>query len=247
MSNARVVEWMGERWTRSLQRVEGFGVVVDVRPITPTTGGSVMHPQIRPYIGADQEMIAPYAPDVSARVAECIPELLPRLAGLVATLRVDTGTRLGVGDAVDVYARALRAHLGQLPPHEPTAKDQRAFDRARARYLDAQSREDTYRLEVILRKYGSLRPSVSWLNRTETAKLETFARARDRAGEALLAVLDRVGCRQWRSGVPYHWIMSNLSWDDATTRDALSVVPPCAYGSSARDMERFARAIDAAS
>jgi hypothetical protein len=56
----------------------------------------------------------------------------------------------------------------------------------------------------------------------------------------MFALLDRIGGRSWRSLVPHHWVMEELSYEDATTRDALSAVPPCGYGASARDVENFA-------
>jgi hypothetical protein len=46
-----------------------------------------------------------------------------------------------------------------------------------------------------------------------------------------------------RSLVPHWWVMEDLSYEDATTRGALSVVPPCGYGARPSDVERFAAAV----
>lgn len=125
-------------------------------------------------------------------------------------------------------------------------QDQQRFERAQQRYRDAIERRDAFRYGVLLRKYGRLDPSRAWMTRGEIDRLDRFRRAEDRAGDALFAVLDRVSLRGWRSGPPFAWVMTELSWTDATTADALSVVPPCGYGSTPRDMELFAAPISVA-
>lgn len=117
--------------------------------------------------------------------------------------------------------------------------DRQRFESARRRYREAEERRETFRC-AMLAKYGRLDPSRAWMTRGEVDRLERVRRAEDRAGDALFAVLDRVSARSWRSGPPFWWIMTELSWEDVTTSGALTVIPPCDYGSCPRDMERFA-------
>jgi hypothetical protein len=125
-----------------------------------------------------------------------------------------------------------------------SARDRARFEAIRARWVKACDAERAYRLDVLLSRYAKTNPSSSWLNATERRRLEAFRRAQDRASDAMFELLDRIGGRYWRSLIPHHWVMEELSYEDATTRGALSVVPPCGYGTSAREVERFAAAID---
>jgi hypothetical protein len=125
----------------------------------------------------------------------------------------------------------------------PTAADKRRFETAQARYRAAYDARETFRLEVLARKYGTRTPSESWLLKGERDKLERYQSAMDRASDALFSVLDTVAPRHWRSTVPHHWIMTELVWADAVTEDELSVTPPPAYGASTRDVACFAAAL----
>jgi len=116
------------------------------------------------------------------------------------------------------------------------------FAAIQRRYAVVQEREAT--LEgCFLRKYGTCRPSSAWITRGEQDKIDAIGRAADREINAMFALLDEVSPRHWRSGAPFHWVMTSLTWDDAITGERLSVVPPAAYGYSTRDAEAFASAL----
>lgn len=117
------------------------------------------------------------------------------------------------------------------------------FDAIKRRYANAKAREDAYRLDVLLRKYGQCRPPISWLTRGENKRIETFRRSQDRAIESMMTLLARVSDRNWYSGSPCHWIMRELTYSDAITSDALSIIPPPAYGYREQDARRFAEAL----
>ncbi len=121
--------------------------------------------------------------------------------------------------------------------------DREHFERIRARYLAAKQREDAYRLEVLLPKYGQMRPQRGWLTRTELKKLETVRRAQDREYDRFFLLLDRIAGRDFRNGVPWVWVMENLTYEDAITKGQLSVVPPVYYGGTERGAEEFAQAV----
>lgn len=121
--------------------------------------------------------------------------------------------------------------------------NQRKFESAQARYRAAHEARETYRFDVLFRKYGPRTPSESWMLKGERAKLERYQAAMDRASDSLFAVLESSSPRAWGSTVPHHWIMSELTWQDVVTDGALSVTPPPAYGYTQRDVARFAAAL----
>jgi hypothetical protein len=123
-----------------------------------------------------------------------------------------------------------------------SARDRARFEAIRARWVKSCDAERAYRMDVLLRRYGKMDPPSYWPNATERRRLDTFRRAQDRASDAMFELLDRIGGRYWRSLVPHWWVMEDLSYEDATTRGALSVVPPCGYGARPSDVERFATA-----
>ena len=74
-------------------------------------------------------------------------------------------------------------------------------------------------------------------------KREQYARytaAADKIADKFFALLDSISPRNWRSGVPWYWILEHLTYADAITPDQLAVVPPCAYGLTPQDMIHFA-------
>jgi hypothetical protein len=79
----------------------------------------------------------------------------------------------------------------------------------------------------------------------ERKRLERLQRAADRAQEAFTSYLCTIAPaeRDWYRGVPLHWLIDSLTYADAVTRDALSVVPPAAYGYAESWPRMFARAI----
>jgi hypothetical protein len=123
-----------------------------------------------------------------------------------------------------------------------SARDRARFEAIRARWVKACDAERAYRLDVLLSRYAKTNPSSSWLNATERRRIDAFRRAQDRASDAMFELLDRIGGRYWRSLIPHNWVMEELSYEDAITRGALSVVPPCGYGAHPREVERFATA-----
>jgi hypothetical protein len=120
--------------------------------------------------------------------------------------------------------------------------DRKRFDAIRARWCKSREAERAYRLDVLFDKYGDRYPPDYWLTATERRRLEVFRRAQDRASDAMFALLERIGGRSWKSLIPHHWVMEELTFEDATTRGRLSAVPPCGYGASRLYVESFAGA-----
>lgn len=124
-----------------------------------------------------------------------------------------------------------------------TSPDRARFDAIRRRYMAAVDRERAYRMDVLYERYRDRAPSRSWMTNSEITRLERFRAAQDREGEKMFALLERISPRDWRSGVPYVWVMESLSFEDAVTDGALSTVPDVAYGQTEADVRRFAASL----
>jgi hypothetical protein len=74
-------------------------------------------------------------------------------------------------------------------------------------------------------------------------KADKAGAAQDRASDAIFAWLDAHSPRNWRVGVPAFWTCAELTFEDATTRGKLSLVPPVAWGGVPQDSIRFAAAL----
>ena len=120
-----------------------------------------------------------------------------------------------------------------------TGADEGRFVAIQRRYGEARERERAFRDDVLSKKYGRSDPPGAWLTRTERRRLDSFHRAHARLADAMTALLARVSQRDWASGAPLHWIMTTLTYADATTTGALSVSPPPPYGHTIRDMRHF--------
>jgi hypothetical protein len=115
------------------------------------------------------------------------------------------------------------------------------FERIRSRYNDTQRRKHLFD-DDMRRKYGVSNPASAWMTRGEQAREDAIRKAEGRWMDAMFNLLDSIGGRNFRSGCPAHWVMECLSFEDATTTGKMSVVPPCAFGCTPKDAERFAAA-----
>jgi hypothetical protein len=52
--------------------------------------------------------------------------------------------------------------------------------------------------------------------------------------------LNKISARDFGRGFASHWILQWLTYDDAVTRGALSMIPESAYGYSDAEVRRFA-------
>lgn len=90
-------------------------------------------------------------------------------------------------------------------------------------------------------KYGEVYNA----KRSERDKLDKLRERESKAADAIFAWLEANSPRNWRHGCPYYWICTELTYADAVTSGALSVVPPVCYGGSPQDSIRFARPVAA--
>lgn len=107
-----------------------------------------------------------------------------------------------------------------------TKADHDRFDSLRARILA--KRKELNDLDVAMHvKYGP-GAQLRWMKRAEASKIEKARAAMDKLGESFWKVLDTVSPVDWRYGVPQHWVLENLTWEEAT--GAVPANPPKAYG-----------------
>lgn len=77
-------------------------------------------------------------------------------------------------------------------------------------------------------------------------RLAVLERAERRAWDRFWKYLCVISTRAWEAGVPVSWIREALTYDDAVTTSALSVIPPPAYGYTVEESRRFAWPVQAA-
>lgn len=80
-------------------------------------------------------------------------------------------------------------------------------------------------------------------NKTELQKLERAGVQTQKASEKFYTWLDCNSPRNWRSGIPIWWVCSELTYEDAMTKDRLANMPPPAFGYTIKDRETFAKAL----
>jgi hypothetical protein len=113
--------------------------------------------------------------------------------------------------------------------------DKKRWDDLHAAYAKAGEAANEYDRQLS-RKYGSIYQS-SWLKKGDRDKLDALRARADKIGDKIVELLVRVSPRgeAWLSGVPAHWIRSELTWEDAIRpkNEPLSVTPPSAWGGGA--------------
>lgn len=109
------------------------------------------------------------------------------------------------------------------------------FERLQTRAQDADRKVTDLRLALERQYQDDLYAPAG--KRRELERLKVSASKHESRYFEYLQVLSP---RRWEQGVPYRWIRDVLTYDDAVTTDALSVVPPPAYGYQVQDSQRFA-------
>ena len=81
-----------------------------------------------------------------------------------------------------------------------------------------------------------------WAKRSERNRLEQLRARANRHQNRLYEFLATFATRDFTSGVPCHWVVSSLTYDDATTAGPMVATPPPAWGYTAYDAQQFALA-----
>lgn len=100
------------------------------------------------------------------------------------------------------------------------------FESIRAAAAKTKDARDEYRTQIEI-KYGKL----LWAKASEQKRYERLCAAYDRQVDRMFKLLEPAP-REWRCGVPFHWVVEKLSFDDAfrPKDEPLSVEPPRAFG-----------------
>jgi hypothetical protein len=117
--------------------------------------------------------------------------------------------------------------------------------RERFEYLQSQARaaradRATFRIDLEV-KYGS--GNVAYASRGERKRLEQLDAREKRTFDRFFKFLETLSPRAWGIGFPCSWLVYSLTFDDACTRGALSVVPPAAFGYTEHEARQFAGAL----
>jgi hypothetical protein len=88
-------------------------------------------------------------------------------------------------------------------------------------------------------KYGNWIWAPAWT----CDRVNRLSLAESKAQDRIIEWLEEYSPRGWRTGIPCHWLCTDLTEADALTAGPLSVVPPPAYGSTEADSRRFALAV----
>lgn len=115
---------------------------------------------------------------------------------------------------------------------------QEYFERLQARWRAADVALSEHSASLRYR-YGN-----TW--QAKPAERKRLDALRDREGhavDAIMAWLDNHSPRDWRRGVPCHYVCGALTYADAVTSGPLSVVPPVAFGCYQSDAVRFAQPV----
>jgi hypothetical protein len=118
------------------------------------------------------------------------------------------------------------------------ASNRERFEKLQASIRELDRQQTDYAIDLRV-KYSA----VHYAKPAERKRLDAMRERINRLADKLFAIIDADSGRDWHSGVPWHWIVTSLSYDDMTTRGQLAVVPPPAYGYTDRDMQIFAQPV----
>lgn len=124
---------------------------------------------------------------------------------------------------------------------KPT-KQHEQFAKLQIAWCQIEAKRSEYRQTVLWSRYRKFDPPQSWLTKAERAKLDSFRRQEGRVLDKMMALLDKISPRNWRSGAPVSWVMTELTYPDAITDGELHAIPPAPYGYSEKEMQVFALA-----
>jgi hypothetical protein len=122
-----------------------------------------------------------------------------------------------------------------------STRDRNRFLDLQRRWIDAYGEYETMRWRL-REKYGPHTWDYHY-SAAERRKLDSLSRRMDRLVASMYRLLSRISPRDWSHVVPTRWVMSELSFEDAITDGAMSVIPNPAYGYTREDARRFAERV----
>lgn len=115
-----------------------------------------------------------------------------------------------------------------MDTEKPVRKPTRAqFEQRLTRLRKCDDASAKFRLGIAVRN-GSF--AIAYLGTKERKKYEKLYAAWSKAWDSFFATLQTVSPRDWKYNVPVPWIISEVSWQMATSSGAIPVPPPCING-----------------
>lgn len=122
------------------------------------------------------------------------------------------------------------------------AADHRKFIAIKTKWFELRRKQEEYE-SMLFHRYGKHNPPSNWLSAVDKKKADAIRDQMNKTSHRMHELLERVSPRDWSRGIAAHWIMDNLSWEDAITTGPLSMIPHASYGTTQAEVDRFARAI----
>lgn len=124
-----------------------------------------------------------------------------------------------------------------------TAADKKKWDSLHAAWAKARAAEDELTTKFVRKYSGSYQDS--WLTRAERTKKDKLRDKRSEIETKIFEHVVKISPRgeRWKTGVPSHWVVTQLTWEDAVrpANEPLSVVVPGAWGYRDGTMNENAR------
>lgn len=127
----------------------------------------------------------------------------------------------------------LETKLAGFEPNASSA-DRRRFEQIRERYIQAEEAYQEAEIKLGAR-WGHARNWKTYLKAADRKRLERLSAAKEREKDKFFELLQRISPRDWTYGVPSHWVVEKLPYEDAVrpANEPLSVEPPMAFGATA--------------
>lgn len=127
----------------------------------------------------------------------------------------------------------LETKLAGFEPNASSA-DRRRFEQIRERYIQAEEAYQEAEIKLGAR-WGHARNWKTYLKAADRKRLERLSAAKEREKDKFFELLQRISPRDWSYGVPSHWVVEKLPYEDAIrpANEPLSVEPPMAFGATA--------------
>lgn len=140
---------------------------------------------------------------------------------MTLTLKVAAETEQQIAWAMDAAKGGTKSN--------PKASDREKFDKLRAKWLAIAEERRQMEIDAHV-KYGP-----SGLDYAPASMKKRWTKLREmesKISDPFFELLGRVSPRDWMSGVPFHWVLGELPWEDVVrpAGEKLSVTPPIPYG-----------------
>ncbi len=115
---------------------------------------------------------------------------------------------------------------------------QEKFGTIREKFIKASDAREAFK-SALLAKYGEERAHT----RGEERKLESLSASQNTHENAFFDLLDTISPRNWRCGIACRWVLRELTYAEAISREQLAIEPEAGYGTSRQFIAHFMQAV----